>query len=176
MAFQLSRIRRPLSIRFWPSRPGRGSSVVGRQRIGGVTEPTDRPAVAVAIITGLPGVLIGRRRDGTPPWTFPGGKIEPGESPEGAAVREVLEETGLRVRETGVIGQRMHPRTGVPITYVAAMHVDGADAVAAGEELDEVRWVRLPEAGEMMADLAAPVRYYLDGGALGAGGPLGRAD
>jgi 8-oxo-dGTP pyrophosphatase MutT (NUDIX family) len=38
--------------------------------------------VAVAIVTGPLDVLVGRRRDGHPPWTFPGGKIEPGESPE----------------------------------------------------------------------------------------------
>jgi mutator protein MutT len=31
-------------------------------------------------------------------WEFPGGKIEPGESPAMAAVRETLEETGLAVR------------------------------------------------------------------------------
>jgi 8-oxo-dGTP diphosphatase len=52
------------------------------------------PAVAVAIVAGDLGVLFGRRRDGVPPWTSPGGKIEPGENPEDAAVRETLEETG----------------------------------------------------------------------------------
>src|SRR4051812_26594577 len=52
------------------------------------------PAVAVAIVAGDLGALVGRRRDGLPPWTSPGGKIEPGESPEDAAVRETLKETG----------------------------------------------------------------------------------
>jgi 8-oxo-dGTP pyrophosphatase MutT (NUDIX family) len=40
---------------------------------------------------------------------FPGGKIESGESPEQAATRECLEETGLEVRVEHEIGRRNHP-------------------------------------------------------------------
>jgi 8-oxo-dGTP pyrophosphatase MutT (NUDIX family) len=76
--------------------------------------------VAAAVITSRLDVLVGRCRDGNPPWVFPAGKIEPGESPEEAAVREALEETGLRVGAAGVIGGRVHPRTGVWIVYVGA--------------------------------------------------------
>jgi 8-oxo-dGTP diphosphatase len=39
-------------------------------------------------------VLILKRRD-VPVWVFPGGGVDPGESPEAAIVREILEETGL---------------------------------------------------------------------------------
>jgi 8-oxo-dGTP pyrophosphatase MutT (NUDIX family) len=51
--------------------------------------------IAVAVVTSSRGVLLGRRRDGNPPWTFPGGKAEPGETPAEAAVRETAEETGV---------------------------------------------------------------------------------
>jgi 8-oxo-dGTP pyrophosphatase MutT (NUDIX family) len=127
--------------------------------------------VAAAIITSRPGVLVGRRRDGHPPWTFPAGKIEPGQSPEDAAVRETLEETGLRVRATGVIGSRIHPRTGVRIVYVAATPMAVTEvrirealadsAASADGELTAVRWVGLAEAGELMGDMAEAVRQHL---------------
>jgi len=54
--------------------------------------------VVAVIVTSAERVLVGRRRDGMPRWTFPGGGIEPGETAQEAAVREVREETGLLVR------------------------------------------------------------------------------
>jgi 8-oxo-dGTP pyrophosphatase MutT (NUDIX family) len=129
---------------------------------GGMTELASRPAVAVAIVTSRLGVLVGRRRDGNPPWTFPGGKIEPGESPADAAVRETLKETGLRVRATGVIGQRVHPQTGILITYVVAELPDELDVTAAGNgELTEVQWVIPEEADGLMGKIFVSVREYL---------------
>jgi 8-oxo-dGTP pyrophosphatase MutT (NUDIX family) len=117
--------------------------------------------VAVAIVTSRRGVLVGKRRDGEPPWVFPGGKIEPGESPEDAAVRETLEETRLRVRATGVIGSRVHPQTGVLIVYVAAVLADRAHDVAAGDELAAVRWVSPTGADELMGEIFSNVRVYV---------------
>jgi 8-oxo-dGTP pyrophosphatase MutT (NUDIX family) len=37
-------------------------------------------------------------------WVTPGGLIEPGEQPAAAAMRETLEETGLEIQITGVLG------------------------------------------------------------------------
>ena len=57
-------------------------------------------SIAIAVVEHDGCFLIGRRPEGVPLaglWEFPGGKIEPGESPEAAAVRECLEEAGIRV-------------------------------------------------------------------------------
>src|SRR5260221_14610842 len=56
--------------------------------------------IAIAVVEHDDCFLIGQRPPGVPLaglWEFPGGKIEPGETPEAAAVRECLEETGLIV-------------------------------------------------------------------------------
>lgn len=74
-------------------------------------EATTQPVVA-AIVTTAKGVLVGRRNDATPPWTFIAGEQEPGEDPGDTIVREVKEETGLDIRIGQVIGERDHPATG----------------------------------------------------------------
>lgn len=48
-------------------------------------------------------VLLILRRD-VPVWVLPGGGIDPGESPEDASVREILEETGLSVKIDRLVG------------------------------------------------------------------------
>lgn len=62
-------------------------------------------AVAVVVTSGKR-VLFGRR--GIPgdgfEWQLPGGWIEPGESPQQAARREVLEETGLTLHDLHFVG------------------------------------------------------------------------
>jgi 8-oxo-dGTP pyrophosphatase MutT (NUDIX family) len=122
-----------------------------------------RLPVVAAIVTSHLGVLAARRNDGEPPWTFIAGEIELGEDPADAAVREVREETGLRIRVTGVIGRRVHPHTGREMVYLAARPTHGTDAFVGDEQdLAEVRWVDLAQADELMGGtIFEPVRGYL---------------
>jgi len=56
--------------------------------------------VAAAVIITEGNVLLTRRPEGKPQagfWEFPGGKIEPGESPNRALKREIREELGLQI-------------------------------------------------------------------------------
>jgi 8-oxo-dGTP pyrophosphatase MutT (NUDIX family)/transcriptional regulator with XRE-family HTH domain len=124
-------------------------------------QPQQRPVVAVIVTSGL-GVLVGRRNDGSPPWGFISGEVEPGEDPDDAAVREVKEETGCEIEPIDVIGERVHPATGRTMIYMAARPVRGTDVFVGDEsELAEVRWVGLAEADDLLPDMFPPVRAYL---------------
>jgi 8-oxo-dGTP pyrophosphatase MutT (NUDIX family)/transcriptional regulator with XRE-family HTH domain len=127
------------------------------------TGAADQPPIVAAIVTSRQRVLIGRRHDRQPPWTFIAGEQEPGERPEDTIIREVKEETGLDIRAGELIGERDHPATGRHLIYMAARPVRGATRVIVGDEaeLAEVRWVSLAEAEELLPDMFGPVREYL---------------
>lgn len=136
--------------------PQEGESVPEADR------PEPQPVVA-AIVTSSQGVLVGKRNDGKPPWTFIAGEIEPGESPTDAAIREVKEEAGLVVRAAErEIGRRVHPRTGRTMIYLACSPVGKTDVfVGDDDELAEVRWVSFSEAETLLPGLYGPVRTHL---------------
>lgn len=85
-------------------------------------------------------------------WTFPKGKLDPGEGWLEAAVREVWEETGLvTVLGPKLPGTEYRDRYGRPkqVRYWAV--TVAADAgFAPGDEVDERRWVVPTEADRML--------------------------
>ena len=69
------------------------------------------PAPTVDVVIELPeGIVLIERANPPPGWALPGGFVEYGESVEAAAVREALEETGLEVRLTELLGVYSDPR------------------------------------------------------------------
>jgi len=69
-----------------------------------VSEASAKPVilvVACALVDADGRVLIAQRPEGKPMaglWEFPGGKVEPGETPEATVVRELREELGIETK------------------------------------------------------------------------------
>ena len=94
---------------------------------------------AGAVIRDGQGRLLLVRRGHAPSlglWSVPGGRVEPGETPEEAAAREVFEETGLRVRIGRLLGS-VH--IGDYLVHDFAAEVTGGD-LAAGDDASDARW------------------------------------
>ncbi len=126
---------------------------------------TEKPGISAAIIINNGRVLMVRRRisEGELMWQFPAGGIEVGETPEQAAVRETLEETGLTVESVKLLGERVHPKTQRLMSYTACEPVEGEAHVADADELDAVAWVAHDQIGEYVPyGLFGPVQEYLD--------------
>jgi 8-oxo-dGTP pyrophosphatase MutT (NUDIX family)/phosphohistidine phosphatase SixA len=83
-------------------------------------------------------------------WAFPKGKLDRGEAPPAAAVREVEEETGLRVRLGIPLGRQSYPtaaRTKVVDYWVGRVVGDhDVSRYLVNSEIDEVDWVDLDKA------------------------------
>ncbi len=132
---------------------------------GRVTDPAAplQPVIVAAIVTSKLGVLVERRHDGRPLWTFPAGEAEPGEAPIDTAIRETKEETGLEIRVSHAIGERDHPATGRHLIYLAARPYHGTEVRNNDEaELAEVRWAALGELDALMPGMFSPARAHLD--------------
>jgi mutator protein MutT len=112
----------------------------------GMNEVVD---VALALVHDERGWLVSRRSDGrvfAGLWEFPGGKIEIGETPHLAAVREVWEETGLVVEPVELLWvlETTHSEGSVRL-HLVRCRVTGGEAAARDAAVAEVRWVSMAE-------------------------------
>lgn len=114
------------------------------------------------VVRAAGGVVLRNHRGGEPQvaivhrarygdWSLPKGKLDPGESEEAAALREVEEETGLRCRTVRFLGtvsyadRRGRHKT---VAYWLMEPVEGR--LRADHEIDDVRWAPAAEAASIL--------------------------
>ena len=109
-------------------------------------------AVAVAVTVdpkGADAFVITRRaerlRAHAGQWAFPGGRLDPGESAEQAALRELHEEVGLGLAASAVLGMLddYATRSGYVITPVVVWAPDPSGLAANPDEVEELHVVPL---------------------------------
>ncbi len=97
------------------------------------------PKVAAGVVVEREGRVLLIRRNHEPMygrWSFPSGYVDAGEIVEQAAVREVLEETGVEVEIERLLG--VYSSRGNPVVFIAYAGVSTGGEPRAGEEAIEV--------------------------------------
>jgi 8-oxo-dGTP pyrophosphatase MutT (NUDIX family) len=87
-------------------------------------------------------------------WSLPKGKLDAGESWEDAALREVEEEVGLRCRlgaELPPVGYRDNKGRAKAVRYWLMEPVDGSAPFTPNHEVDEMRWLGVAEAAQLLS-------------------------
>lgn len=128
--------------------PGR-SPTVALAVVGGPALPVTRAGGLVVAGDGRVAVVHRPRRDD---WTFPKGRVEPGETAERCARREVREETGYRCRPVAFAGHVLQPRRrdGRPRLVAYWVMHPTAGRFRPSHEVDELRWLDLAEATALL--------------------------
>ena len=116
-------------------------------------------------------LLVQEAKDGRP-WYLPAGRVEPGESLGDAAVRETLEEAGIRVRLTGILAIEHRPTPDgarLRAVFLAEPIDDAPPKSVADRESLCAAWVARAELGRYPLR-GADVRAYIE--RLEAGAPV----
>jgi ADP-ribose pyrophosphatase YjhB (NUDIX family) len=110
--------------------------------------PLHSVSVAGVTIDDAGRVLLIRRRDNGQ-WQAPGGILELEETFEGGVIREVFEETGVRVEVERLTGVYKNVARGVVALVFRCQLVDGE--ATPSDEASEVAWIPVGEALERMS-------------------------
>jgi predicted NUDIX family NTP pyrophosphohydrolase len=84
------------------------------------------------------------------PWGIPKGMIDGEETPEQAARRETMEETGVVAGELVDLGHVDYTRSKKRVHCFAGLAPEDAEACCASWEVDQVVWVPLDRARSLM--------------------------
>ncbi|WP_369261777.1 (deoxy)nucleoside triphosphate pyrophosphohydrolase [Streptomyces sp. R35] len=99
--------------------------------------------VGAALLSG--GRLLAARRSAPPElagrWELPGGKVEPGEAPEHALVRELREELGVEAEPLERVPGEWPLKPGYVLRVWTARLRSGSGEPRALEDHDELRWL-----------------------------------
>ena len=136
----------------------RGGAVRRCEQDGSEHFPRTDPAVIMLVTDGADRCVLGRQA------VWPAGRystlagfVEPGESAEMAVVREVLEETGVAVRDVAYRGSQPWPfPASLMLGYTAVCDPDAVPVPADGE-LEDARWFTRAELRDGDAVLPPPV-------------------
>jgi 8-oxo-dGTP diphosphatase len=124
----------------------------------GIAPVTRVPEPAAEVIYAAGGLVLRRDPNGglliavvhrpdRADWSLPKGKLEPGESFEEAALREVHEETGYRCRLGSFIGHTEYQDRKDRHKVVAYFEMEAMSGIfRPSEEVDDLRWLTRPEA------------------------------
>lgn len=116
--------------------------------------PLPPPVPTVDVVIEVRGRIVLIRRKYPPPgWALPGGFIDGGERAQDAAVREALEETGLRVTLTELLGVYSDPSRDRRKHTISTVYIGKAEGTPAGRD-------DAAEAGLFSeSDLPAPLAF-----------------
>jgi 8-oxo-dGTP diphosphatase len=84
-------------------------------------------------------------------WSLPKGKLDPGESWQTAALREVEEETGLRCELGEEVGRSHYVDRSGRAKEVRYFRMTSSGEPIAQNEVDEVRWVPFEQAAGLLS-------------------------
>jgi 8-oxo-dGTP diphosphatase len=129
-------------------RPARGQPAPGQPAPG---QPISGPIGAAGGIIVRDGRVLLVHRPEYDDWTLPKGKVDPGESWEEAALREVEEEAGLRCVLGEEVGRTRYVDHRGRDKEVRYFRMTSDDEALPQNEIDEVRWVPLEEVAALLS-------------------------